>query len=432
MRIAYLLFSLVFLASCASENTEVVDAPVQIQDTIVVPEPVFEYGFCIDSFIVHRGEVAKDWTLSHLLLPQHVSQVDINTASTLSKDSLVGLKYISSGRDYMMLSKLVDTNIVPQYCIYDKKAYEFIVFDFTDSVYVYKVERPIDLIETEMAGIIHKGSNLSNEIQSQSQNIGITSELVTKVAQTFAWSIDFFRLHPDDQFKVIYDEKTVEGTATGAGKIKALYFQHKGHEYYAFAYEQDGQINFYDEEGKSNKTKFLMAPLKYSRLSSPYTKKRFHPVQKRWKAHLGTDYAASKGTPIWSTANGSVIAATFSKYNGYYVKVKHDDTYTTQYLHMSKIAPGMKKGRRVSQGETIGYVGSTGLATGPHVCYRFWKNGKQIDHRKEVHQATEPLKEELQADYLKFIAPLKIQLDAIAYPHIDEIPAPAVETDSIL
>lgn len=173
-----------------------------------------------------------------------------------------------------------------------------------------------------------------------------------------------------------------------------------------------------------------MAPLKYTRMSSPYSKRRFHPVQKRWKAHLGTDYAASKGTPIWATADGTVIAATYSKNNGYYVKLKHNKVYTTQYLHMSKIAKGMKKGRTVLQGETIGYVGSTGLATGPHVCYRFWKNGKQIDHRKEVHHSSEPLEDEHIEEYLKFIEPLKKQLDEMAYPQHEE--TESLEVDSLL
>ena len=190
------------------------------------------------------------------------------------------------------------------------------------------MSRPVAEAEREMSGIIGDGSNLSNEIQSVSKNLGITSELVGKIAQTFAWSIDFFRLHPGDKFKVIYNEKSVNGIPTGTGKIKALFFQHKNKEYYAFAYEKENEINYYDENGNSNKSLFLMAPLKFTRLSSPYTKRRFHPVQKRWKAHLGTDYAAPKGTPIWSTADGTVIAATYSRNNGYYVKIKQQ-----QHLH---------------------------------------------------------------------------------------------------
>ena len=148
---------------------------------------------------------------------------------------------------------------------------------------------------------------------------------------------------------------------------------------------------------------FLMAPVKYSRISSGFSGRRFHPVQKRWKAHLGTDYAAPKGTPIMSTANGTVVAASYTGGNGNYVKVKHNKTYTTQYLHMTRFAKGIYKGVYVEQGQTIGYVGSTGLATGPHVCYRFWKNGKQVDPLKQKLPAAKPMKEEIKPVYLNSI-----------------------------
>ena len=428
----YFWISITILFASCGESVQV-EVPIQLpssQDTIVPEKPVFEYGFCLDSFEVHRGEIKQDWTLSHLLLPFNVSQLVVNEASERSKDSLVDLSYITTGKNYMMLCDKMDTANTLQYCVYDKNIYEYVVFDFTDSVRVYKVERPVEEEEKQLTGIIKKGSNLSNEIQAACKDIGVTSELVTKVAQTFAWSIDFFRLYPEDKFKVIYDEKSVEGKVSGTGRIKALFFEHKGKTHYAFAYNQDDKLGYYDEEGNSNKSLFLMAPLKYTRMSSPYSKRRFHPVQKRWKAHLGTDYAASKGTPIWATADGTVIAATYSKNNGYYVKLKHNKVYTTQYLHMSKIAKGMKKGRTVLQGETIGYVGSTGLATGPHVCYRFWKNGKQIDHRKEVHHSSEPLEDEHIEEYLKFIEPLKKQLDEMAYPQHEE--TESLEVDSLL
>lgn len=421
MKLYFAVLSGFIFFACSTETTSVVEVPIIRTDTIPVVEAVYEYGFCLDSFTVDRGKIKQDWTLSHLLLPFKISQLDVNKASQMAKDSLVDLKYITNNKSYLMLSKQEDTNKVLHYCIYDKSVYDYVVFDFTDSINVYKVSRPVAEAEREMSGIIGDGSNLSNEIQSVSKNLGITSELVGKIAQTFAWSIDFFRLHPGDKFKVIYNEKSVNGIPTGTGKIKALFFQHKNKEYYAFAYEKENEINYYDENGNSNKSLFLMAPLKFTRLSSPYTKRRFHPVQKRWKAHLGTDYAAPKGTPIWSTADGTVIAATYSRNNGYYVKIKHSSTYTTQYLHMTKIASGMKKGRRVLQGETIGYVGSTGLATGPHVCYRFWKNGKQIDHRQEVHQASEPLDVDLKDEYLELIKPVKKQIDEIPYSTNNEI-----------
>ena len=159
---------------------------------------------------------------------------------------------------------------------------------------------------------------------------------------------------------------------------------------------------------------FLKAPLEFARITSRYSKNRFHPVQKRWKAHLGTDYAAPTGTPILATAGGQVIAATYTSANGNYVKIRHNGTYTTQYLHMSRIAKGMRPGTRVEQGQVIGYVGSTGLATGPHVCYRFWKNGKQVDPLREPMQRTEPLPAKLWASYEAQMKPLKAQIDALA------------------
>ena len=159
------------------------------------------------------------------------------------------------------------------------------------------------------------------------------------------------------------------------------------------------------------KQAFLKAPVKYSRISSVYSPKRFHPVQKRWKAHLGTDYAAPRGTPIYATADGTVIASKFKKYNGHYVKIKHNGVYSTQYLHMSKRA--VRNGEYVLQGQVIGYVGSTGLATGPHVCYRFWKNGKQVDANKQDLPKAKPIGSKYLEDYLEFIVPFRETLKNI-------------------
>jgi murein DD-endopeptidase MepM/ murein hydrolase activator NlpD len=243
----------------------------------------------------------------------------------------------------------------------------------------------------------------------------MTGEMAEYIAGVFAWTIDFFRLHPGDAFKVKYDEKSVEGIPYTVDKISAAWFRHQGKEFFAFRYVIDSagnKVGFFDEKGKEMKRPFLMAPVKYSRISSGFSLKRFHPVQKYWKAHLGTDYAAPHGTPIMATADGYVIAATYAGGNGNYVKIKHDEVYSTQYLHMSGFAPGIKKGVFVRQGETIGYVGSTGLATGPHVCYRFWKNGQQIDHRAEKFPESVPMVDSLLPDYLEFIKPIKAELDS--------------------
>jgi murein DD-endopeptidase MepM/ murein hydrolase activator NlpD len=187
-------------------------------------------------------------------------------------------------------------------------------------------------------------------------------------------------------------------------------------DFWGFYFDQDSLGSFYDENGNSLQKAFLQAPVKFSRISSRYSKRRFHPVQKRYKAHLGTDYAAPHGTPIRSTGDGTVIAAGYTGGNGNYVKIRHNSIYTTQYLHMSKFAKGMKAGKAVKQGEVIGYVGSTGLATGPHVCYRFWKNGVQVDPFLQDIPPAFPVKEKLREVYDQQVEDWMKQLNGIPYP----------------
>jgi len=231
----------------------------------------------------------------------------------------------------------------------------------------------------------------------------------------YAWSIDFFRLQKGDAFSVLYEEEYVDDSIyVGLKRIVAANLTHVGNDFYAFPYENElGFNDYYDEDGRSLRKTFLRAPLNFTRISSRYSGRRFHPVQKRWKAHLGTDYAAPTGTPIMSTADGVIIAAKYTSANGNYVKVRHNSTYTTQYLHMSKIKPGIKNGVRVKQGDIIGYVGSTGLATGPHVCYRFWVNGKQVDPYKQKLPDAKPLEGERMDAYKSYMASLKEELDAL-------------------
>lgn len=402
------------VTNCSGNNSEKKKEPVK--DSVVIPPPVIEYGFTLDSFKVIRDTVQPNWTMSHMFAPYHLTQYEINITAEKAADSTVGLKYIREGDPFLVLCDPKDTGNVIQYCIYPKNKVDYIVFDFTDSILVEKRQKPNELRKGLISGEIIKNSNLSNALNQQFQDLDMTGELAEKMAGTFAWTIDFFRLHPGDQFKVIYDEKTVEGIPYSVGNIRAAYFLHQGHEFYAFRFVLDSvnnKIGYYNEEGEEMKKPFLMSPVKFSRISSGFTMKRFHPVQKRWKAHLGTDYAAPHGTPILATADGTVIAASYSGGNGNYVKIQHDKTYTTQYLHMSKFAEGIRKGVWVNQGDVIGYVGSTGLATGPHVCYRFWKNGKQIDHRKEIFEVTEPMADSLKPAYMDFMKPLKAELDSL-------------------
>ena len=411
----YSLFFLpLFFFSCGSNSNS--DDASNNNDSIVTPPPVIEYGFTLDSFQVIRDTIQPNWTMSHMFSPYGVSQWNINQAADFAADSTVGLKYVKEGTPFIVLAAIGDTSQKAKYCIYPKNLVEYVVFDFRDSVLVELRSKPNEIHEQVLSGEIIKNSNLTFALDQQLHDINMTGEMAEYIAGVFAWTIDFFRLHPGDEFKVIYNEKSVEGTPYSVGGITSAWFKHQGHEFYAFQYALDSartQVGFFNEEGKEMRRPFLMAPVQYSRISSGFTMRRFHPVQNRWKAHLGTDYAAPHGTPIMSTANGTVIAASYTSGNGNYVKVKHDETYTTQYLHMSGFAPGIKQGVHVEQGQTIGYVGSTGLATGPHVCYRFWKNGEQIDHRAEKFPTSVPMVDSLLPAYLEYIKPIKARIDSM-------------------
>ena len=283
------------------------------------------------------------------------------------------------------------------------------VVNLDDTVDVYAGKNDVEIRKKSVAGIIN--ASLYMTLKEQ----GVTPLLTYELADLFAWQIDFHRIQKGDRFKVIYEEKYVNGKAVGIGKIDAAQFNHFNDDYYAFYFEQEGIGEYFDDEAGSLRKAFLKAPVKYSRISSKYSPKRFHPVQKRMKAHLGTDYAAPTGTPIMAVGDGVVKEARRKKYNGKYVKIKHNGTYSTQYLHMSKIANGMKPGRKVRQGEIIGYVGSTGLATGPHVCFRFWKNGRQVDHLKQKFPPSKPVEQKYMVEYLDVQEKMILLLDDISY-----------------
>ena len=255
--------------------------------------------------------------------------------------------------------------------VYAVEPSRYVVFDFRDSVAVYEGKlKPSVLTRTTRGTITHS-------LYETLDALGASSELVVQMARIFAWQVDFYGLQEGDQFAVFYDEGRIDDVVTEL-TVRAARFRHKGQDYYAFGFPQDdGTLGYYDPEGNALGREFLRAPVEYTRISSRYSRRRFHPVQKRYKPHLGTDFAAPHGTPIMATANGVVTAAAYAGDNGRYVRIRHNDIYETGYLHMSRIA--VRRGQRVTQGQVIGYVGRTGLATGPHVCYRFWARGRQVD-----------------------------------------------------
>ncbi|MDX1650983.1 MAG: peptidoglycan DD-metalloendopeptidase family protein [Brumimicrobium sp.] len=416
----HLLFYLALIVSfvfqgCGSEKLQNDNGTSNSKDTLhTAKKPNVRFNFDFNKFDVYYDTVQTGWTMSHILSPYGIDQFTINNAAQKASDSLIGLKYVLSGKPFTVLTEPGDASKKAKYLIYEPDVFSYITFDFSgDSVKIDRTERDVEITEKHLTGVIHPNSNLSMELNNHFETYAMTAAIADAIEGVFAWSIDFFKLQAGDKFVVYYDEKSIEKVAYSVDKIKYVWFEHAGSGIYAFYFKDSlGQVEgFYDENGREMKRPFLMSPVKFARISSAFNRNRFHPIYKTRRAHLGTDYAAPTGTPILATASGTVTKAARTGGNGIYVKLRHNATYETQYLHMSRIENGIRPGVRVKQGQTIGYVGSTGAATGPHVCYRFWKNGKQVDHRAEKFPKSDPMKEELLPEYLKFIEPLKKRLD---------------------
>ena len=332
------------------------------------------YGINIDSMFVVTKKIKWGESFSDILFKSGIDNKIIFDAINKSKN-IFNLKTLKKGKEYKLLSYFDKKK--PAYFIYEPDLFSAIVYSLQDSIFVDKRIKPIHLKEKVVYGSIE--SSLYETIEKNKFPL----DLVYLLVDVFAWQVDFYKINKGDKFKVVYLEEIIDNKVIGIKEIKAAYFYHDNKDYYAFKYDQGKGIDYFDEKGNNLRKTFLRSPLNFSRISSRYSKKRFHPVLKRYKSHLGTDYAAPKGTPIRTVADGIVTEAKRNRGNGIYVKIKHNNKYSTQYLHMSKFAKKIKKGVRVVQGQTIGYVGSTGLATGPHVCFRFWKNGIQVDPYKQ-------------------------------------------------
>jgi murein DD-endopeptidase MepM/ murein hydrolase activator NlpD len=376
-------------------------------DPIEIPR--IEFGFNLNDFNVVQDTIRKGDSFGQLLFNNNLSYSEIANITASVKDSFDARKLDLN--PYTIL-KSKDSLNKPQVFIYQPNRIDYVVVDFRDTIVAQRKSKPVTIIENSASGVIN--STLSETIEEQ----GLSYNIANDLSSIYAWTIDFFKLQKGDRFKIIYTEKYIEDTTyVGIDQIKSAYFEHNNRPFYAFQFVAD-TINsipdYYDEEAKTLRKAFLKAPLKFStRISSRYTRRRFHPVQRRWKAHKGTDYAAQRGTPIISTANGTVTKSGYTRGNGNYVKIRHNATYSTQYLHMSKRKA--KVGDFVKQGEVIGYVGSTGLATGPHVCYRFWKNGRQVDPYKQKLPEAKPMDKNMVPVYLDFIKNPKIEIDNISF-----------------
>ena len=337
---------------------------------IPVSTYVYKFGKSSDSLVTIHEVVKRNETFLQILNKYKVPSDQARELLAKSKE-LFNFRNIAAGSKYTVY-QTPDSIAQTRWIVYEANPRETLILRL-DSLSIIKEEKKIAVIRRGISG------NITSSLYESLVNQEAPTQLAYELSQIFATKVDFFKIQRGDNFKIIYDEVVLEGTPIGVEKIHSAYFEHENQKFYAINFENNGREEFYDEKANGMKQGFLKAPLKYFRISSKFSKRRFHPVQKIFKAHLGTDYAAPTGTPILSVANGTVVEARYSRFNGNYVKIKHNNTYSTQYLHMSKIAKGMRAGKKVTQGQVIGYVGSTGLATGPHVCFRFWKNNKQVD-----------------------------------------------------
>ena len=382
---------------------------LQVEVEEIIPEEEnLLYGINVDDLDIVEGIVERNQTLSTLLAPFNVPYQIIDEIAKKSK-SIFDVKKIAFNKKYTVLTPKDSSQA--QFFIYEPNRTEFVVFNLGQPA-IYKENKPMEIKKREIGGTI------SSSLYVNMTELGLTPDLIDQFADLYGWVVDFQRLQKDDKFKVIFKEQIVDDQIVGIEDIEAAYFEHMGQGYHAIPFEQNGIISYFDEKGNSLKKAFLRDPLKFSRISSRYSLSRFHPVQKRYKAHLGTDYAAPRGTEIRSVGDGTVLEATYRGGNGNFVKIRHNGTYTTQYLHMSKIGNGIKKGTRVKQGQVIGYVGSTGLATGPHLRFRFWKHGKQVDWLREEIPPAEPIAEENKLAFEQVKLEMINKLSSINYTEV--------------
>ncbi|MCX7551106.1 peptidoglycan DD-metalloendopeptidase family protein [Xanthomarina sp. F2636L] len=402
-----ILFAIILsFNSCKDGNPQVVEEELAIVELVI--DDIYEFGFNLNDYYVKRDTVRAGDSFGEIMQRNKIGYPKIFQIAEKARDSF-DIRKLQIGKPYTILCSK-DSLQEPKCFIYQPNREEYIVLNFQDSIHAYTSRKPIKYVEKEVSGVI--SSNISETLDQQ----GISFILAYKMSDIYAWTIDFTRLQKGDSFKVIYTDKYIDDSIyAGIDNIKAAVFEHKNEPFYAFEFETDSikrLSDYFSEEANNLRRAFLKAPVEYKRISSRYNlRRRIALYGNKIRPHKGTDFSANIGTPIRATANGTVTKSSFTRGNGNYVKIKHNSTYETQYLHMKK--QNVKVGQYVRQGDVIGWVGMTGNTSGPHVCYRFWKNGEQVDPFKEKLPEAEPISESLKAKYLEYIAPLKVQLDQI-------------------
>jgi len=396
-RISYIFKILLLLQLLISANPAFARQDISDSKSIAV-----QYGIECDNPQINKDVIKSGQNLSEILLAAGVSYNQIHEAIIKAR-KVFDVRKLRAGKPYCIIKSSKEAEKI-FYFIYEPNPVDYVVFDLGESVNVYKDSKAAKIRPRTVEGVIE--SSLSGAFANQ----GINHKLASRLSEIYAWSLDFYHLQKGDSFKLIFEEKYIGNKILGTGKILGARITHTGKDYYAFYFENN-KGRYYDENGRSLRNAFLKAPLKFFRITSGFSRSRLHPILHQYKEHLGVDYAAPKGTPVMSVGDGVVEKLSYGRGSGNYLQIRHNKTYMTQYLHLSKYAKGIKAGTRVNQGETIGYVGSSGMATGPHLDFRFWVNGKPVNFLKQDIPTADPVEPKLMDEYNNFIASLKADLD---------------------
>ena len=393
--IIYILLVSLFVSCHNSENTKT-ESVTAISDTIAsqqVNSPVFMYGIPTDSFDLVNGHIKRNGFLSEILLKHGVTMQEIDQALKNSR-SVFDVRKIRSGNNYILFCDR-DSIARARYLVYEHDPTTCYVFSFNDSLNITAFRKEIK------SEIKYSSGTIETSLWDAMINGGLHPSLVGDLSEIFAWTVDFFGLQKGDNFKVVYEEFFIDGKSLGTGKIYAAQFNRTGSSITAIPFIQDGKESFFDIAGNSLRKAFLKAPLQFSRISSHFSSARMHPILRIVRPHYGVDYAAPVGTPVHSIGDGRIISATDEGGAGKMVKIQHNSVYATGYLHLSRFGEGVSPGKFVKQGDIIGYVGISGLSTGPHLDFRFYMNGSPVDPLKVDAPPVEPVSEENKGKFEK-------------------------------
>lgn len=386
--IIFVLPVLLFISCTHSDNIKTESLPVASDTSATrhISSPVLMYGIPADSFDLVSGHIKPNGFISDILLKHGVSMKEIDQAISNSRD-VFDVRKIRSGNNYILFCD-ENSSARARYLVYEHDPTTCYVFSFNDSLNITQIRKPLQS-EIKYASLTIETSLWDAMIAE-----GLHPSLAVELSDIFAWTVDFFGLQKGDSFKVIYEELSIEGKSLGAGRIYGALFNSSGHAVTAVPFIQGGKESYFDVDGKSLKKAFLKAPLQFTRISSRFSSSRMHPILRIRRPHYGVDYAAPVGTPVYAVGDGKIIAATTENGSGKMVKIRHNSVYETAYLHLSRFGEGVSPGAFVKQGDIIGYVGTSGLSTGPHLDFRFYLNGSPVDPLKVDAPPVEPILEE--------------------------------------